>query len=65
VSQRQQLRSARWAKGLTQKELAERIGATQATVARLESESTEPTIRVALAMARELETTVEALFGDK
>jgi len=64
MSQRERLRTARKAKGLTQTELAERIGVTQATVARLEIEQTTPSLRVALAIARATEMTVEDLFGE-
>jgi putative transcriptional regulator len=47
---------------LTQSALAEAIGVPQPTIARLESETHEPSLRVALLIAAELNTTVEALF---
>jgi putative transcriptional regulator len=57
------LREARRARGLTQTELADAIGVPQSTVARLETGKHEPSLRVALLLAAELETSVEALFG--
>jgi DNA-binding XRE family transcriptional regulator len=57
------MRRARRANGLTQVELAEAIGVPQPTIARLENETHEPSLRIALLLAAELATTVEALFG--
>jgi putative transcriptional regulator len=58
-----QLRQARRAMGLTQTRLARKLGVPQSTVARLELAQHEPTLRHALAICRELGSTVEALFG--
>lgn len=63
-TQRQRLRQARHAKGLTQTALADLIDISQVTLARLETEKTEPTLRVALALAAALDVTVQALFAD-
>ena len=59
------LREARRAAGLTQKALAERAGTTILTVKRLEHGRHEPLVGTALALARVLDTTVEALFGEQ
>jgi DNA-binding XRE family transcriptional regulator len=64
MTQRDELRSARHAKGLSQARLAEAIGVPQSTIGRLESDEHEPTLRVALAIARALDATVEELFGE-
>lgn len=53
----------REARGLTQAELAQRIGKHQPNIARLESGRFEPSLRTALALAVALDTTVEDLFG--
>lgn len=57
------LRDARQARGLTQTALADAIGVPQSTVARLESAKHDPSLRVALLLAKELDTSVEALFS--
>jgi DNA-binding XRE family transcriptional regulator len=48
--------------GLTQEELGQRAKITRETVARIEG-GREPTLSAALALAKALDTTVEALFG--
>ena len=63
ASQRDRLRAARRARRLTQAALADALGVPQPTIARLESETHEPSLRVALLLAAELDTTVEALFA--
>jgi putative transcriptional regulator len=63
MTQRERLRRARRANGLTQTELAAAIGVPQPTIARLEKETHEPSLRNALLIAAELGATVEALFA--
>ncbi len=47
---------------LTQAQLAERVGVSRQTVVAIESGGYAPSVYLALALARELGTTVEALF---
>jgi putative transcriptional regulator len=54
---------ARHRAGLSQAQLAEKIGTARSTVARVEIGMTTPTLDLALAIARELGEPVEALFG--
>lgn len=56
--------AARRAAGLTQQELAERVGAGRVTIARIEGGTQTPSVELAIAIARELGQSVEALFGD-
>ena len=65
MSQRDRLRAARRTRGLTQQELAALIGVPQSTIGRLETNRHEPSLRIALRLARALDTTVEHLFGDE
>jgi putative transcriptional regulator len=60
--QRLRLRDARLAAGLTQRELAERLGVEQPHIARWESGRQEPLVGMALRIAQALDTTVEALW---
>ncbi len=54
---------ARHRKGLSQAQLAEKIGTARSTVARVEIGVTTPTLDLALALSRELGESVESLFG--
>jgi putative transcriptional regulator len=56
---------ARWRKvaGLTQSELAEVCGVSRKTIAQVESGETNPSIALALGIARELERPVDGLWG--
>jgi len=54
---------ARTKAGLSQRALAERIGHSNATLARIESGEISPSVDVALALSRELGESVESLFG--
>lgn len=56
------LRLARAARGVTQEQLARAAGVTRQAIAGMESGKWEPSLRVALALARALDTTVEELF---
>jgi transcriptional regulator with XRE-family HTH domain len=64
----EQVRQLRETKGLSQAELARRIGSTQPSVARLEAGGVAPTIetleRVAAALGLELTVTFSNLTGD-
>ncbi|MHB8383531.1 MAG: substrate-binding domain-containing protein [Candidatus Binataceae bacterium] len=57
------LRSARAARGLSQNELARRAGISRQALGAIEAGNYQPGVGVAIALARELGTTVEALFG--
>ncbi|MBI4911245.1 MAG: helix-turn-helix transcriptional regulator [Acidobacteria bacterium] len=48
--------------GLTQEELAERVGATRQTILAIEKGSYNPSVGLALRLAAALGTTVEQLF---
>ena len=54
---------ARKRAGLTQPQLAEKIGVSRATIARIEGGTHSPSVALALAIARELGDPVETLFG--
>jgi transcriptional regulator with XRE-family HTH domain len=54
---------ARHEAGLSQQQLADRIGTARSTIARVEIGMTTPTLDLALALSRELGESVEALFG--
>jgi DNA-binding XRE family transcriptional regulator len=55
--------AARRKAGLSQGQLAERLGLAKSTIARIELGDATPSVDVALAISRELDATVEALFG--
>jgi len=57
------LRLARQARGLSQQQLAGVAGVTRQAVSAIESGHSDPSLRVALALAGALGMTVEALFG--
>jgi len=57
------LRVARQARGLSQQQLAGMAGVTRQAVSSLESGHSDPSLRVALALASALGVTVEELFG--
>jgi putative molybdopterin biosynthesis protein len=57
------LRLARQARGLSQQQLAGMAGITRQAVSAVESGHSDPSLRVALSLARALGVTVEALFG--
>lgn len=54
---------ARKRKGLTQPQLAERVGVSRPTIARIEAGGTSPSVALALRIAREVDEPVETLFG--
>jgi putative molybdopterin biosynthesis protein len=57
------LRLARLARGLSQQDLAAAAGVTRQAVAGFEAGQWDPSLGVAMALARALETSVEELFG--
>jgi putative transcriptional regulator len=54
---------ARKRAGLTQPQLAEKVGVSRPTIARIEAGGHAPSVTIALAIARVLGEPVEALFG--
>jgi putative molybdopterin biosynthesis protein len=59
----QRLRLARIARGLTQSELARRVKISRQALGAVESDIYQPSVTVALTLARELGASVETLFG--
>jgi putative molybdopterin biosynthesis protein len=57
------LRLARQARGFSQQQLAGMAGVSRQAVSAVESGLSDPSLRVALALARALGTTVEEMFG--
>jgi DNA-binding XRE family transcriptional regulator len=49
--------------GISQQELADRVGAGRVSIARIETGVQTPTVDLALALSRELGVSVEDLFG--
>ena len=56
------IREKRKERGLSQEELARRCGVTRQTVNAIENNKYDPTLALAFRLARELGTTVDALF---
>ncbi len=54
---------ARKRAGLTQPQLAEKVGVSRPTIARIETGGHAPSVTIALAIARALGEPVETLFG--
>lgn len=52
-------------KGISQEELAKRVGVTQAAIWQYENRLATPKIAIALALANVLDTTCEALMSGK
>ncbi|WP_020615791.1 helix-turn-helix transcriptional regulator [Paenibacillus daejeonensis] len=59
---RNELIAARKSKGLTQLELAQRIGITRAYLANIERGEHDPSLKVAQAIARELKKNISVIF---
>jgi len=57
------IRARRKEVGLTQQQLAENVGVSRQTVLSMETGDYAPSVYLALAVARSLDTTVEALWG--
>ena len=56
------IRELRKAAGVSQEELAKRCGVTRQTINAIENNKYDPTLALAFHLARELGTTVDALF---
>jgi putative transcriptional regulator len=56
--------NARMVAGLTQEELAVRVGTTRQTISALERGKSIPSVSLAVAIARALDSTVEELFAN-
>lgn len=59
------IKEIRSARGITQAELAERIGTTVATISRYESGQREPTLTIAAKLAAALDCSVDDLVERK
>ena len=57
------LRTARFWAGMSQDELAEIVGSSRETISSLERGTSIPSVTLALAIARALDTSVEELFA--
>lgn len=55
--------AARKKKGMTQEELADRVGVSQTMINYIESGKKKPSLEIALTIAREFNTTVDALMA--
>ena len=58
------LKSARAAKDLSQQELAEKVGVSRQTISAIEKGDYNPTIRLCIAICRELDKTLDQLFWE-
>ena len=58
------IRDRRIAMEITQSDLAQRVGVSRQTIIAMESGSYSPSVFLAISVARELETTVEKLWGN-
>ena len=56
---------ARMEKGLTQSELANKIGVTRQTVGLIEKGDYNPTLQLCIAIAKELDQTLNDLFWEE
>lgn len=65
VGRRSGVRRARLMADLTQAQLALAVGVTRQTIVALEAGDYAPSVYLALAICRQLGTTVEALFDDQ
>ncbi|KAF1302863.1 helix-turn-helix transcriptional regulator [Enterococcus saccharolyticus] len=59
------LRAARAEKGLTQSELAERIGVTRQTIGAIEKGAYNPTIKLCIRICKVLGKTLDDLFWEE
>lgn len=58
------IRAARAERGLTQAELADRVGATRQTIGLIETGGYNPSLKLCLAIARALGRTLDELFWE-
>jgi len=61
---RMKLRLARVGKGLSQQDLAERVGVTRQTIGLIEKGGYNPTLNLCMNIARELDKTLDDLFWE-
>ncbi|WP_342567800.1 helix-turn-helix transcriptional regulator [Psychrobacillus sp. FSL K6-4046] len=59
------MKIARMEKGLTQSELASKIGVTRQTVGLIEKGDYNPTLQLCIAIAKELDQTLNDLFWEE
>lgn len=59
------MKAARAARGLSQAQLAERVGVTRKTVNAVESGDYNPTIALCLAICKTLDVTLDDLFWEE
>ncbi|MCM3359221.1 helix-turn-helix transcriptional regulator [Psychrobacillus sp. MER TA 171] len=59
------MKIARMEKGLTQSELANKIGVTRQTVGLIEKGDYNPTLQLCIAIAKELDQTLNDLFWEE
>lgn len=56
------IKTYRTIKGLTQEDLANRVGVRRETIMRLENAKYNPSLELAVKISKELDTTIEELF---
>jgi putative transcriptional regulator len=59
------LRCKRYSSGFSQDEFAAAVGVSRQTISSIENRRTTPSVRLALAIAAQLRTTVEELFAEE
>jgi putative transcriptional regulator len=59
------LKLARIEKNLTQEQLAERIGVTRQTIGLIEAGKYNPTIKLCIAICKELNKTLDSIFWEE
>jgi putative transcriptional regulator len=64
LSKNLRLKSARAAKDLSQKELADAVGVTRQTISAIESGNYNPTINLCIAICRVLDKTLNDIFWE-
>ena len=62
MGKNRKLKAARAALGLSQQELAQRVGVTRQTIVAIESGDYNPTVRLCIAICRVLGKTLDDLF---
>lgn len=65
ISRNLRIKVARLDEGLTQKDLADRVGVSRQTINAIEQGSFNPTIRLCKDICRVLERTLDELFGEE
>ena len=64
MGKNRKLKAARAALGLSQQELAQRVGVTRQTIVAIESGDYNPTVRLCIAICRVLGKTLDDLFWE-